>query len=287
MRTSARALAGTHRRRGRAPAVGRGVVARASAVYRRARDAERRPLHRPGHARGDRRDRRRRRTCTPRAPGAVAVFRHRSNTYSVQRQKRVDIGRARRNASPCTRSTMANASSAIARDGSGDGSFSEPQVEHRPHVQVAHRRWRTRCCGCRASENVRCFRRVLSQVLKGDPQLHEGDRFPFLLHRHHDVEAGGAHLGDRGLQFCIEHLDHDAGFARRICPSRSRRSPISSPSRIKWRMFSLPARPRRIRRTGSPRGCRAPPRRWSWNIAISRENPSMVVDELDPRLARA
>ena len=30
--------------------------------------------------------------------------------------------------------------------------------------------------------------------------LDEGDRLALLLHRHHDVEAGGAEIGDAGLQ---------------------------------------------------------------------------------------
>ena len=40
--------------------------------------------------------------------------------------------------------------------------------------------------------------------------LDEGNRFALVLHRHHDVEAGGAHVGDRGLQGRIEHFDHAA-----------------------------------------------------------------------------
>ena len=49
---------------------------------------------------------------------------------------------------------------------------------------------------------------------------------PCLLHRHHDVEAGGAQLGDRRLQFRIEHVDHAApiGAALGSRTSRDRRS---------------------------------------------------------------
>ena len=49
--------------------------------------------------------------------------------------------------------------------------------------------------------------------------LDEGDRFALLLHRHHDVEPGGAHFGDAGLQFRIEHLDHAAPFSAALVPS--------------------------------------------------------------------
>ena len=41
--------------------------------------------------------------------------------------------------------------------------------------------------------------------------LDEGDRFALLLHRHHDVEAGGAQFGDRRLQLQIGHR-HDAAL---------------------------------------------------------------------------
>ena len=51
--------------------------------------------------------------------------------------------------------------------------------------------------------------------------LDEGDRFALLLHRHHDVEAGGAHVGDGGLQFGIEHLDHAAPFGAALVPAEA------------------------------------------------------------------
>ena len=49
----------------------------------------------------------------------------------------------------------------------------------------------------------------------------EGDRFALLLHRHHDVEAGRAHLGDRRLQIGIEHLDHAAPFGAALVPAEA------------------------------------------------------------------
>jgi len=51
--------------------------------------------------------------------------------------------------------------------------------------------------------------------------LDERDRLAGLLHGHHDVEAGGAHLGDRGLQLGIEHLDDAAPFGARVLPGEA------------------------------------------------------------------
>ena len=51
--------------------------------------------------------------------------------------------------------------------------------------------------------------------------LDEGDRFALLLHRHHDVEAGGAQVGDRRLQIGIEHLDHAAPLAAALVPAQA------------------------------------------------------------------
>ena len=67
---------------------------------------------------------------------------------------------------------------------------------------------------------VPCFsntcREALRVVRKVDQRhraiLDEGDRLPLLLHRHHDVEAGGAHVRDRGLQRRIGHFDHATPF---------------------------------------------------------------------------
>ena len=51
--------------------------------------------------------------------------------------------------------------------------------------------------------------------------LDEGDRLALLLHRHHDVEAGGAHLGDGGLQLGIEHLDDAAPLRAGVVPGEA------------------------------------------------------------------
>ena len=51
--------------------------------------------------------------------------------------------------------------------------------------------------------------------------LDKGDRLALLLHRHHDVEAGGAEIGDAGLQGGFGDLDHAAPFALRLVPAKS------------------------------------------------------------------
>ena len=69
------------------------------------------------------------------------------------------------------------------------------------------------------SKTSREPRRVIGEMLERHRAiLDEGDRFARLLHRHHDVEAGGAHLGDGGLQLRIEHLDHAAPFGAAVVP---------------------------------------------------------------------
>ena len=44
---------------------------------------------------------------------------------------------------------------------------------------------------------------------------------PVVLHRHHDVEAGGAHLGDAALQLGIEHFDDAAPFGVAVGPGQT------------------------------------------------------------------
>ena len=63
-------------------------------------------------------------------------------------------------------------------------------------------------------------RGVVREMLKRHRAvLDERDRFALLLHRHHDVEAGGAHLGDGGLQGGIENVDHPAPARRALVPA--------------------------------------------------------------------
>ena len=51
--------------------------------------------------------------------------------------------------------------------------------------------------------------------------LDEGDRFALLLHRHHDVEARGAQVGDGRLQIGVEHLDHAAPLVAALVPGKA------------------------------------------------------------------
>ena len=51
--------------------------------------------------------------------------------------------------------------------------------------------------------------------------LDEGNRLSFLLHRHHDVEAGGAEVSDRRLHCGLDHIDHAAPFALWLIPAET------------------------------------------------------------------
>ena len=51
--------------------------------------------------------------------------------------------------------------------------------------------------------------------------LDKGDRLALLLHRHHHIEAGGAEIGDAGLQGGFGDLDHAAPFALRLVPAKT------------------------------------------------------------------
>ena len=103
----------------------------------------------------------------------------------------------------------------------------EPQVEHRPHMQAADRGVRIPgAAGAVLLEDGGEPRGVVREMLERHRAvLDERDRFALLLHRHHDVEAGGAHLGDGGLQGGIEHLDHPAPFCAGSCPRTGRDRP--------------------------------------------------------------
>ena len=96
----------------------------------------------------------------------------------------------------------------------------QPQIQNRPHVQAA--RTGMRVPGAARAvlfENRRQPRGVAGQMLKRHRAvLDEGDGFPRFLHRHHDVEAGCADFGDRGLQFRIEHLDNAAPARAAVVP---------------------------------------------------------------------
>ncbi len=72
-------------------------------------------------------------------------------------------------------------------------------------------------------EHLRQAARVIGEMLKRHSTvLDEGHGLPLVLHRHHDVEAGGAHLGDGGLQFGIQDLDHPAPLIARLVPTETK-----------------------------------------------------------------
>src|SRR6478735_4653512 len=97
----------------------------------------------------------------------------------------------------------------------------EPQVEHRPHVQAADRGVGIpSAAGAVLLEDGGEPRGIVRQMLERDRAvLDERDRFALLLHRHHDVEAGGAHLCDGGLQCGIENVDHPAPVRQALVPA--------------------------------------------------------------------
>ena len=106
--------------------------------------------------------------------------------------------------------------------------------------------------------------------------LDEGDRLSLLLHRHHDVEAGGAHLGDRGLQLGIEHLDHAAPLGAAVGSSRSRDRP-SARRGARGGARSRPGRPRRTRPAAAPSGSpRTNASSVGRNMAMSRASSIIV-----------
>ena len=88
-------------------------------------------------------------------------------------------------------------------------------VEHRAHVQRADRG--VRVPGAARAvllEHVRQAVGVLGEMLERHRAvLDEGHRLAVALHRHHDVEAGLAHLPDVLLLLRVGDLDHAAGQA--------------------------------------------------------------------------
>ena len=88
----------------------------------------------------------------------------------------------------------------------------QAQIEHRAHMQAADRGVRVpgaarAMLGEDRGEPVGVFCKMLE---RHRAILDKGDRLARLLHRHHHIEAGGAHLRDGGLQLGPEHLDHAA-----------------------------------------------------------------------------
>ena len=110
----------------------------------------------------------------------------------------------------------------------GDGAhrldvFFELQVEHRAHVQAAFGCVRVHGAAGAVfgKDGVEPFG-VVGQVRQRHCAiLDKGDRLALLLHRHHDVEAGGAEIGDAGLKCGLRYLDHAAPFALRLVPAEA------------------------------------------------------------------
>ena len=101
----------------------------------------------------------------------------------------------------------------------GDGAhrldvFLQPQVQHGPHMQAALAGMGVPgALGAVALEAFRQPRGIFRQMRQRHGAVfHEGDRLSLILHGHHDVEAGLAQFGDRGLQLGIIDLDHPAPF---------------------------------------------------------------------------
>jgi hypothetical protein len=106
--------------------------------------------------------------------------------------------------------------------GFGDGAHGfdivlEAAVEHRADVQGAFRG-----VGVPGAARAVAFEQlgqtigVVGEVFERDGAVFdEGDWFALLLHGHHDVEAGGAQVGDGGLEGGVQHFDHAAPVGAR------------------------------------------------------------------------
>ena len=76
------------------------------------------------------------------------------------------------------------------------------QVQHGAHMQAAFGSVRIHgAAGAVPGKDLVEAGGIIGQMRQRHRAvLDEGDRLALLLHRHHDVEAGGAKLGDAGLQ---------------------------------------------------------------------------------------
>ena len=99
----------------------------------------------------------------------------------------------------------------------------QPEVQHRPHVQAAHRRMGVPGAhGAVLPEDPGEALGVFRQVLQRHRAvLDEGDGLSFLLHRHHDVQPGLAHLEDLGLEAGVDGLHHPAALLRGVVPMKA------------------------------------------------------------------
>ena len=172
--------------------------------------------------------------------------------------------------------TIANASSAMARialTSLSSRRLSTGRTCRQPTEACAYQVPRVPCFSNISVSRVGVFGEMLE---RHRAILDEGDRLSLLLHRHHDVEAGGAHVGDRRLQRRIEHLDHAAPLRAAACPSRSRDRPSARASCFSRRTFSS-GRPRRTRPAAPRPARRARTARASGGTsAMSRASSIMV-----------
>ena len=200
---------------------GAGEAAPVRPVERRRRAARRpRSRRRSGAARG--RPSRTARTILPgfrRPAGSKA-----SLTASKARTRRGPNMRSwnseREMPSPCSpecepskRRTSSKASSAIARIARRPAGC--VQVEDRAHVQAADRGVGVPgAAGAVAGEELGDRLGVVGEVVeRHGAVLDEADRLGVALGRHHDVEAGLAHLPDGALSRRVGHLDDGVGEA--------------------------------------------------------------------------
>ncbi len=88
-------------------------------------------------------------------------------------------------------------------------------VQNRAHMQAADRGMRIPGApGAMPGEHLVQPFSVVGQIVEIDGTvLDEGHRFAVALHRHHDVQPGLAHLGDRRLEASIGRAHHRAGQA--------------------------------------------------------------------------
>ncbi len=101
----------------------------------------------------------------------------------------------------------------------GDGAHGghvlvQAQIEHRAHVQAAFGGMGVPgAARAVAGETGGQALGIFGQVLqRHGAVLDKGDRLGLVLHRHHDVQARGAQIGDGGLQAQLIDIDHPAPF---------------------------------------------------------------------------
>ncbi len=97
------------------------------------------------------------------------------------------------------------------------------EIEHGPHVQTAFGGMRVHgAAGAMPCEDgVESLGVVGKMRQRHRAILDERNWFTLLLHRHHDVEAGGAKFCDGRLQHGIDNLNHTAPFALRVAPAEA------------------------------------------------------------------